>query len=91
MNNIDEQVKKILQNAGIEKNWDLILYQLNKEYTWDRDEYCKFKVINKRKDSNTISGIIYTVEYTDGLYKGRLVDIPLEDMPPTIEKRLGED
>lgn len=91
MNNIYEQAKKVLQDAGIEKNWDLIPYQINKEYTWDRNEYCKFKIISVRKDFRTIGGIIYTIEYTDGMYKGSSVDIPIEDMPPTVEDRLKGD
>jgi len=93
-----EMTKKILADAGIQKNWDLIPFEINKEYTWDGftrwdnekgqvPVECKFKVTKVEKDPRTIGDVTCHVEYTKGPYKGRFVKVPLEDMPPTVEKR----
>jgi hypothetical protein len=90
--------KKIFKAAGIEKNWEMIPFELDREYTWkeffEYDENqnkipkkCTFKVTKMEKDKKTLSGYWCHVTYIKGPYAGTSVKIPLEDMPPTIEKR----
>ena len=77
------------------RNHDKLLYELNKEYTWEdftilNDEgvhvnsICKFKVTKIYPKYGTK---ICAVEYTKGVHKGQFADIPLEDMPLTVEDR----
>jgi len=90
--------KKILEEAGIQKNWECVPFEINKEYTWkgfwvyDEEEKevpveCKFKVTAIEKDNRSLCKSTCHVEYTKGPYKGRSVKVPLEDMPPTVEER----
>lgn len=87
----DAMVRKMFPN----KNHDKLPYQIGKEYTWkDFETYddskgmipaiCKFKVLKTFTDD---LALWCKVEYTVGVYKGSVVNIPIEDMPLTVEKR----
>lgn len=92
---IDETIRKMFP----EKNHDLTFYKPGVYYTWkgfthyEEDEkgnwghvpkVCKFKVNKIYHDDDEIC---CEVEYGEGPFEGEIIDVPLADMPPTVERR----